>query len=188
MRSAPTPSVATVLDDLPFHLARATLAFRRFSDRTLRALGLPPQPPGIASLLHALDEQDDCPVGSLVERTHLPNGTLTGLLDGLEREGCVQRTRNVEDGRSWRIRLTSKGRNLCRRLRERHRLVMAVVADTLSANESAELKRLLSRLTLRMRTYRAEDDRLAVAPDPTPTRRRSATAQRSAVRRAKPRR
>lgn len=93
------------------------LGFRRFNDRTLRAVGLKPQPPGMASVLHALEEQDDCTVNSVVQRTHLANGTLTGLLDALERDGCLQRAANPDDGRSWRIQLTPAGRRLCAKLR-----------------------------------------------------------------------
>ena len=180
------PASATVLDDLPFHLARMALAFRRFSDRTLRAFGLPAQPPGIASVLHALDERDDCSVNSLVDRTHLPNGTLTGLLDRLERERCLRRTRNAEDGRSWRIRLTPKGRRLCARLGERHRLVTALFADTLSPEETAQLKRLLTRLTARLRAFGADDDAVATVAVPGRPTLRASVARTPAKRRTRP--
>ena len=170
MISSPnTPSGGTILEDLPFYLARAVVNFRRFNDRTLRAVGLESQAPGIASVLHALDEQDDCTVNSLVERTHLPNGTLTGLLDNLERDRCIQRVPNPADRRSWRIRLTAKGRRLCVKLQQRHRMVMAMFHDALSDQETAELKRLLAQVTARMRTYTSEEDR---PPARTPVRSR----------------
>ncbi len=143
----------SVLDDLPFHLARAALVFRKFNDETLRAIGLHSQAPGMASVLHALHEQDECTIGILVSKTHLPNGTLTGILDRLERDRLIQRVQNAEDGRSWRIRLTKKGRGLCGDLRRRHRLVMRLFSDVLTARETAELKRMLTRVTGRMRDY-----------------------------------
>ena len=143
----------TLLDDLPFHLARVGLSFRRFNERTLRSVGLKSQAPGMASVVHALREQDDCPVSSLVERTHLPNGTLTGLLDTLEHEGCVQRTRDAADRRSWRVRLTAKGRRLGAKLEERHRVVMEILDQALSGAETAALKRLLARVTEQMRAH-----------------------------------
>jgi DNA-binding MarR family transcriptional regulator len=151
-----TPSDGTLLEDLPFHLARAALDFRRFNDRTLRAVALDSQAPGIASVLHALDEQVCCTVKELIGRTHLPNGTLTGLLDTLERDRCVQRVPNPDDGRSWHVRLTPKGRRVCTRLRQRHRMVMQVLGETLSDDEAAVLKRLLARVTARMRAYTPE--------------------------------
>lgn len=157
---SPTPgrrSRAIILDDLPFHLARTALAFRRFNDRTLRTVGLKPQAPGIASVLHALDAVDDCTISCLVEQTHLPNGTLTGLLDALENGGCIERVRNPDDGRSRRIRLTSTGRKLSAKLRRRHELVMDVLRDVLTEAETVELKRLLARVTAGMRDFRRDE-------------------------------
>jgi DNA-binding MarR family transcriptional regulator len=169
MRSTPKrPAGGTILDDLPFHLARAALNFRRFNDRTLSAIGLESQAPGIASVLHALHELDDCTVNSLVERTHLPNGTLTGLLDTLEGDRCIQRVPNPDDGRSWHIRLTAKGRQICAKLHQRHLLVMGLFRDVLTERETAELKRLLAQVTTCMRAYTA-------SPDQSPSRSSSRT-------------
>jgi len=174
----PEPTTDTVLDDLPFHLVRTSLALRRFNDRTLKAVGLGAQPPGLASLLHAVDEMRECTVARLVERTHLPNGTLTGLLDTLERDGCIARVDNEDDGRSWRIRLTRKGETLCRKLRQRHQVVMELFREVLSEEESKELKRLLARLTTCMRVYPADArppraNAPKAEPRATPARRRT---------------
>ena len=141
---------ASVLDDLPFQLAAATLAFRRFSDQTLRDLELDPMTPGSATVLHVLDETDSCTVQLLVERTRIANGTLTGLLDTLEDDGLLRRIRNPDDGRSWIIRLSAKGRRLCAKLHDRHKKVMDSYRTALSEREAAELKRLLKKLTSHM--------------------------------------
>jgi DNA-binding MarR family transcriptional regulator len=146
-------SDASILEDLPFYLARVGLSFRRFNEQTLRAVGLKSQAPGLASVVHALREQDDCAVSSLVERTHLPNGTLTGVLDALEHDGCIQRARDSEDRRSWRIRLTAKGHRLGAKLEKRHHLVMEVLGQALSEKEAAEFKRMLGRVTDHMRAH-----------------------------------
>lgn len=150
--SAPTTS--SVLEDLPFCLARATLAFRRFNDQSLRAVGLPSLAPGQASILHALEEEQRCTVNRLVERTHLPNGTLTGLLDDLEKKGYLTRFSNPEDGRSWLVGLTAPGIRLCRKLHKRHEMVMEVLGEALSGAEQEELARLLGTITHWMREYR----------------------------------
>ena len=176
----PRPAGASVLEDLPFHLVRTALAFRRFNDRTLHAVGLEPQAPGVASVLHALEETQDCTVSHLIEQTHLPNGTLTGLLDQLENDQCIQRIRNPDDRRSWCIRLTPKGRRICAKLRDRHRLVMDMLGEVLSAGEAEELKRLLARVTARMRDYRPEDGVKPSAPSSRPI------AARSSIKTKKP--
>ena len=158
MPPAPSePTMRSVLEDLPFCLARATLGFRRFNDQTLRATGLPTLAPGEASVLHALEEEPDSTVNRLVERTHLPNGTLTGLLDELEAEGYLARFSNPMDGRSWLVGLTAKGQRLCRKLRQRHGMVMEVFAGTLSDAEQAELVRLLGKVTECMRGFRPKE-------------------------------
>lgn len=142
------------LDDLPFHLARLQLNFRRLGDRTLREEGLGPQPAGLGSVLHALIEEDDCLVGSVVERTHLPNGTVTGILDRLEAQKLIARVDDDADGRAWRIRLTAKGAALRPKLLRRHARVMAVVRATLTAEEIAAFSALADRLTAAMQAYR----------------------------------
>jgi len=143
----------SVSEDLPFCLARATLGFRRFNDLTLRAIGLASLAPGAASILHALQEERSCTVNRLVEKTHLPNGTLTGLLDELEEDGFLTRFSNPEDGRSWLVGLTPQGLRLCKKLQRRHGLVMEVFGETLTDAEQAELVRLLGKVTQCMRAY-----------------------------------
>ena len=151
------PVSRSVLGDLPFCLARSALGFRRFNDMTLRALGLPSLAPGAASILHALQEERGCTVNRLVERTHLPNGTLTGLLDELEGKDYLERYPNPLDGRSWLVELTAQGLRLCAKLQKRHAMVMEVLGDTLSDAEQAELIRLLGKATRCMRAYRPGD-------------------------------
>src|SRR5579863_7938917 len=133
----PNQTAGSVLEDLPFCLARATLGFRRFNDLTLRAIGLASLAPGAASILHALQEERSCTVNRLVEKTNLPNGTLTGLLDDLEEDGYLARLSNPGDGRSWLVELTTQGRRLCKKLQRRHGLVMEVFGETLTDAEQA---------------------------------------------------
>lgn len=157
----PEPTTSSVLEDIPFCLARASLAFRRFNDHSLRLSGLPSLPPGAASVLHVLqEEQQRCTVNLLVERTHLPNGTLTGLLDALEGEGYLARFSNPEDGRSWLVGLTAPGLRLCTKLQKRHGMVMEAFGDVLTAAEQVELARLLGKATDCMRAYRPAERRV----------------------------
>jgi DNA-binding MarR family transcriptional regulator len=167
-----------ILDDLPFCLARATLGFRKFNDETLRAVGLDRLAPGLASVLHAVEELKVCTVNRLVEKTHVPNGTLTGLLDTLQDEGYVQRVPNPKDGRSWLIRLTKKGARLCAKLHERHRAAMEILSGVLTKKEMAELARLLEKVTKCMHGFGA-----TVTEPPANAIRRTRTAPRASQRR-----
>jgi DNA-binding MarR family transcriptional regulator len=160
LQSPPAPETRSILDDLPFTFARASLGFRKFNDLSLRAVGLESLAPGLASVLHALDERGACAVNQLVEATQLPNGTLTGLLDTLEREGHIQRTRNPEDGRSRIIQLTSSGHSICERLKKRHEDVMAHLELEFSSQELEALSQLLERFNRHMQTFSQPHARL----------------------------
>jgi len=63
-------------------------------------------------VLLVLWESDDRSVGEIGEKLMLDSSTLTPLLKRLEAAGIVQRTRNPEDQRQVRVRLTEKGRSL----------------------------------------------------------------------------
>lgn len=45
----------------------------------------------------------------LAEKAGVSRATMTGLIDGLEREGLVERIADTEDRRQWTIRLTDAG-------------------------------------------------------------------------------
>lgn len=158
----------SVLADLPFLLAKATLGFRRFNDQTLRAVGVKPMAPGMATVLHAVEELGEGTVSRLVEATHLPNGTLTGLLDTLEQNKHIRRVPNPADGRSWIVGLTPQGRRLCEKLRVRHRLVLGVFGEALSQSESTEFARLLAKLSARLHASTTKNQRRTPAKPRVP--------------------
>jgi DNA-binding MarR family transcriptional regulator len=131
------------------------------NDCALRQVGMKSQPLGAGSVLHVLFEQHSCTVKSLVEQTRIPNGTLTGVLDGLEHDGFIRRADNAEDGRSWLIRLTAKGEAMRDQVKRRHEIIMELFEKTLSPGETATLKRALRRLTDSMNDYVVARKRVA---------------------------
>ena len=141
------------LDDLPFHLVRAAIAFRRMNDCALREIGMKSQPLGAGLVLHQLFAEDSCTINRLVKQTQIPNGTLTGVLDGLERDGLIRRVKNAEDGRSWLIQLTAKAAVRRETIMKRHGIIMELFDAVLTREESAQLKRALHRLTESMNDY-----------------------------------
>lgn len=141
----------TLLEDVPFHLARLGIAFTRLGTQTLREEGLGPQAPGTGSVLHALFEMDDIPAKELVERTHLPKGTLSGILDRLEAADWIVRYPNPNDGRGCCVRLTKKGRALEPRMRRRHARIMLTLQEALGERDYHALTRLLDKATRAMR-------------------------------------
>lgn len=94
---------------LCFAVYAAEHAFTRFYKPRLDALGLT-YPQYLVFLV--LWERDDLTVKALGERLFLDSGTITPLIKRLEARGLVTRTRDEEDERQVRIRLTGEGRVL----------------------------------------------------------------------------
>src|SRR5688572_8358070 len=55
------------------------------------------------------------PVGILSKAVHVSQATMTGILDRLEQQGFVQRTRDGVDRRSVTITITAEGMNLLKK-------------------------------------------------------------------------
>ncbi len=63
-------------------------------------------------------EQDGITVGTLGEKLHLDNGTLSPLLKKMEQAGYLERTRSSEDERVVVVTLTAQGRALQQQAKE----------------------------------------------------------------------
>ncbi|MDR6234255.1 MarR family winged helix-turn-helix transcriptional regulator [Pseudomonas oryzihabitans] len=98
-------------------------------------------------LLFLLDAQ---PAGLapnvLAEQAGVTRATVTGLLDGLEREGLAERQAVPEDRRALRVRLTPKGQALARSLVAEHSQWIASLFDNLNADERRQLAGLLAKV------------------------------------------
>ena len=77
------------------------------------------QPPARVRVLMALAFQADeggATPSFFVEKLATSKSNITGLLDGLERDGLLTRVHDMRDRRSTRVRLTAKGRELAQKL------------------------------------------------------------------------
>lgn len=94
-------------------------------------------------------EEGAATVSHLGERLYLDSGTLTPVLKKLEDRGYITRERSVADARVLEARLTPEGRAL----RDRAASVPAAMACHvhLTADEAAELKRLLAKVIASVR-------------------------------------
>lgn len=63
-------------------------------------------------MMEELQEHDDPHPSTIADNLGVTRATITGLLDGLERDGLVQRQHNTIDRRALTICLTEKGRDL----------------------------------------------------------------------------
>jgi len=86
------------------------------------------------------------PPHELAERAGVTRATISGLLDGLQREGLLQRRHDAEDGRRLQIVLTARGRRLAEELFNQHTQWIGGLFKGLDASEQAQLSKLLTKV------------------------------------------
>lgn len=83
----------------------------------------------------------------LAEQAGITRATVTGLLDGLERDGLVERHANIEDRRALYIQITSKGKLIAKKVFDQHSRWIANLFDNLSLHERNQLNTLLEKVS-----------------------------------------
>lgn len=86
----------------------------------------------------------------LAEQAGISRATVTGLLDGLEREGLIERQPDAHDRRSLRIVLTAQGRRTARKVITQHSQWIAQLLAPLSSAERGQLQHLLGKVAAAM--------------------------------------
>ena len=123
--------------ELVRELTRAYQAFASFDSQALRSAGLT-QPQ--ADVLFTLGNTEGMSCRELGERTLITKGTLTGILDRLEKKGLLRRQPSTEDRRVIRVMLTTRGQRLFERVFPVHIQRLAEqVADVDDAERAAML-------------------------------------------------
>jgi DNA-binding MarR family transcriptional regulator len=125
-------------------LVEAYLAFFRVGNRHIQSLGLTP---GQFDVIAELEGTDGLTCGQLSEKTLTTKGTLTGVLDRLEKKGILRRESVHGDRRSTKIQLTSKGKALFNDVFPAHANYMKpFFVQALRPGEVEVVKRLLGHL------------------------------------------
>ena len=86
------------------------------------------------------------PPHELAERAGVTRATISGLLDGLQRDGLLQRHSDAEDGRRLQIVLTARGRRLADELFGQHTQWIGGLFNGLDSSEQAQLSLLLEKV------------------------------------------
>ena len=107
----------------------------RASTAWLKDQGLPSLTAfNVLTILHGAGEP--LQPSTISDRLMVTRGTLTGILDTLERNGYTQRTQHAQDGRMRWVRLTSKGQAVVDALRPRiHRAERGLVTSLTRAEQ-----------------------------------------------------
>lgn len=90
-------------------LIECAQSFERRSGVHVRELGLTPAQ---FDILATLGNTDGMSCKELGAKTLITKGTMTGVLDRLEKKGLLSRHDSPDDGRSWITKLTRKGQTL----------------------------------------------------------------------------
>lgn len=95
-------------------------------------------------LLH--DLPDGLSPHELADKAGVTRATVTGLLDGLERDGFLTRHRGHDDRRKITVRLTTMGQTIAQQLFDQHTAWIATLFAGFDAGERAVLDVLLQKV------------------------------------------
>ncbi len=136
--AAREPFLATIRE-----LARAYQAFSTYSERFVRQYDLTPAQFDVVA---TLGNTSGLSMGDLGEKTLITKGTLTGIVDRLEKKGLVQRQVPPENRRSVIVDLTLEGKTLFEQVFPAHIADMRQHLEAIDPSELELLRVLLSRL------------------------------------------
>ncbi len=124
-------------------LARCYQAFTHYSAAHIRELGLtPPQ----FDVICTLGNTPGMPLCKLAEKTLITKGTLTGVLDRLEKKGLLKRIVPPENRRSFIAVLTPEGEQVFKEAFPAHGAYLERRLGKLSAEELETIRSALEKL------------------------------------------
>lgn len=147
---ADVSAIATFL-----HLLRVATDFSTALDDCLSRHGLLQGRWWVLILLMREDNKTSLP-SLLAEKAGVSRATMTGLLDGLERESLIQRVFDTEDRRRVSVRLTKEGEAKLDEVMPDYYSRLRLCMQGLDETERATLQHLLTRLHAGLDAFTAE--------------------------------
>lgn len=115
--------------------------FLHFSEDQVRARGLEPQQHQVLLAIKGLPAGTRATIGELAERLQLKHHSTVELVDRLQRQGHVARSKSREDHRQVIVRLTPSGSSVLRKLSLAHHQEL----ETAGPRLARALRRLMRR-------------------------------------------
>ncbi len=109
------------------------------------------------TVIKMLQAVGDLSLSELSERIRAQNSTVTGIIDRMEREGLVARSRSTEDRRVVHIKLTEKGARIGREIAVEPMEILRDALEGLSPAESRDLLRILTKIARRVQSIVKHD-------------------------------
>jgi len=98
-----------------------------------------------------LEAFGDLSLSELSDRIRAQNSTVTGIIDRMEREGLVERSRSKDDRRVVYICLTEKGSKIAREIGVEPMEILRAALTSLNQSETRELLKISAKLAKRVR-------------------------------------
>lgn len=136
--AAQDPSLATIRE-----LVRAYQTFSNYSEAFVRQYDLTPSQ---FDVIATLGNTQGLSMGDIGEKTLITKGTLTGVVDRLEKKGLVSREIPPENRRSVVVKLTPEGTTLFEQVFPAHVADIKQHFGSLNSSEMELLRVLLNRL------------------------------------------
>ena len=109
------------------------------------------------TVVKLLEQVGDLSLSELSDKIRAQNSTVTGIIDRMEREGLVVRSRSTEDRRVVHIKLTPKGEKLAEEIPVEPMEIFRNALGGLSAAEVRELLKILTKLARRVQAIVRRD-------------------------------
>ncbi len=108
------------------------------------------------TVVKILEAFGDLSLSELSERLRAQNSTVTGIVDRMEREELVIRTRSTEDKRVVKLKLTEKGARIAREIAVEPMELFKTALMSLTATEARDLMKILTKISRRVQSAVAE--------------------------------
>ncbi|MDR8413647.1 MarR family transcriptional regulator [Nonomuraea sp. 3-1Str] len=124
-----------------------TLNRAKTHERLTEAAGVRLDRPDVQILVYLLDAGEPRRIGAIAEGLQVESPHVTRHVSALEKRELLERVRDPEDGRAWRIALTPTGAKAAESCRQVTMDWFSIALADWPEDDRAELARLISRLS-----------------------------------------
>jgi DNA-binding MarR family transcriptional regulator len=146
--AAQLPDLDLVTEGIVDRIWHLSKRLKRSSDETFAEVGIDHGQWKVLSALRTAGPPFQRSAGALAQLLDLTSGAMTSRLDRMEQKGLVRRLPDPDDRRGVKIELTDSGSRLWEDAVVLQAAKEQLVAGALSAQEKAQLNKLLKRLVL----------------------------------------
>ncbi len=130
-------------------LARATDTLASITAKDIDSYGLTVPQFGV---IESLGHLGPMKIGEMCSKKLMSGGNITVVVDNLEKQGLVERTKDETDRRAYVLRLTAKGNEKFKEMFPKHAMfVENIISSTLTEVELNQLSVLLKKLGLALK-------------------------------------